>query len=445
MTVQAVPTVSVAGTTVGSDTLRAVEGLSLTWGRDSLLSHPTPARATVTLLDTSPARTFATRRDLIGQALYLGWSTGTATGRNFAGRVTDVQIARRDDLGGLLITLDATSLEVDAANYTVPAGTAWPGEAFSVRRDRIMGLFPAGLFAGAQLPNEWNPYTAAQVDAGGADGLSLLRQLLDSCGRALIFNPATGGFDYGRRRYLPLDGNLGRHAVGLELLSGAWQPTCFPVAGSALDAPELTMGDLAVGQQNRLTRVEVGYLDSANGWSNTTAAGAVTTTPGEAVIGRRTLTVDTLHAGAGAAGNVLGEWVSLVSAEGSLPHLEPVTFSTARSPFVGDGQAATILSGSETPTWLILRGSWLPQAGVPPTVGIIGGTVSYSGRDWSATLRLGPAVNLPAYNGQVPGLRARYAATDDTVRLRDMYPVLTLADLDHITVGAGYTAATMPT
>lgn len=455
MTVEAVPTLQVAELTVatglvagGRPALVAVNSLSLSWGRGTVLEQTTPARARVTVLDTSPGRVFACRRDLIGQVMRLGWSAPGSTGTNFRGRITDMTMDRYESPDGsrvgIAVTLDASSIEVDAANYLQQAaGALWPAESFTARLARIVSHLPVGLVTAAEVHPGWATYTAAQIDVFDVDLLSLLRRLFDSTARPLIYDPGADKFTYGLRRFIAAGAAGGDvlHSAMLALAGGKWAATCSPVGGSWLDARRFGYdGSIVADVASRLTRVQVGYLDVAAGYASATSEVQLATSPGEETTGRRALTVDTMHANAAGAADCAAEWASLALSEAALPRLEPVTFATARTPFADAAEVALLLAGVESSTWRFLRRSWLPEVGVPPLVGIIGGTIGYAAGQWTVQAQLAGAVN----QNFPPGLMPAYAATDNTVRLVDLDDSLTVGDCAHVSIGAGYTAATMP-
>lgn len=454
MTVDAVPTVAVAELTVATGLaagqrppLVAVDGLSISWGRGGVLDQTTPARARVTLLDTAGGRPFASRRDLIGQIMRLGWTAPGSSGTNFRGRITDVTLDRYTSPDGsrvgTLVTLEASSIEVDAANYVQDAaGSLWPAESFSARLARILSHMP-GLFTGAAIHPAWTTYTAGQLDVLDDDCLSLLRTLYDSTARPMIYNPNTNSLTYGLRRFIAAGaagGNINFSSM-LALSGGKWSATCSPVGGSWLDARRFGYdGPATSGVQAKLTRVEAGYLDASAGYAAATYALTMATTPDEGTIGRRVLTVDTVHSTAAGAADCAGEWASLAQTEALVPRIDPVTFDTARTPFADVDELELLLSGAESTTWRFLRRSWLPEVGITALVGIIGGTIGYRGGEWTVTAQLAPAIN----GNYPPGLLGGYSASSTAVTAADVDESVTFGDCAHIHIGAGYTASTMP-
>lgn len=452
MTVTATPAVTVAGQTIaaaapgGLPPLVAVDALSVTWGRASLLEQPTPARAALTVLDTSPGRPFA-RSSLVGQPVVIGW-TGSdgSSGVSFRGRITDAPVRRYVSAGqtvsGAVVELTCSSLEVDLANYKVPAASAvWPAETFAARLARILALLPAGLLVGATLHPNWTGYSAGQLDASGADVLALLRKLYDSTARALVYDPAANAFTYAPRHFIAagaaggsnfITGRLARQSSGLWAADAA----AVPMGGSWLDATELGYdGEAARNVEQMVTQVDLQWL---NGAASATSSLPVVQGIDEGTLGRRTLSVDTMHATAAGAADCLAEWASLVYSEGSVPRLEPVTYATARAPFRDGTVRANLLAGCEQAPWWFVRGSWLPEAGVSPVVAFSGSTITYRGGQWSIALQ--PAATWNANNPDAGhGVTAgTVAAAGTVVRLVDCDPSLTVGDLGYVQSGAGF-------
>lgn len=450
MTVTAAPTVTVAGqvVTVAAPgvlpSLVAVDALSVTWGRSSLLDHPTPARAALTVLDTSPGHTFAASK-LIGQPVVIGWSgSDAATGTVFRGRITDAAVRRYTGqaVSGALVQLNASSLEVDLANYVLPDGTApWPAESFTARLARIMALLPAGLMTGATLHPNWTTYTAGQLDPSSTDVLTLLRKLYDSTVRPLVYDPAANALTWGPRRFVAAGAAGGNQSFSAALVQsgGLWAADASPLAGSWLDAHDLGYaGEATAEQQQMVTRVEVGWI---NGTAAATAAQAVFQPLGEDVVGRRVLSVESMHGSTGGATDCATEWASLVTGEGAMRRVDPLTYSTARTPFRDAATRAALLAGCEKANWWFLRRSWLPGVGSTALYGFTAGTITYRDGQWTAALQPAPARNA----NNTPGLRPRYAvAPGTTCRARDLDPSVTFGDCAWVQVGAGYTTTTQP-
>jgi hypothetical protein len=189
--------------------------------------------------------------------------------------------------------------------------------------------------------------------------------------------------------------------------------------------------------------VEVGWFDEFDNWEARTA-GAYVGPAAETDWGRRTLSRDTVHGSSTGAGDLLNLLASVATAEATLPALDPVEYSTARRPFASGAAAAVHLVGGETTfTWFFLRGSWLPQVGVSPLVGVIGGSIRYGGGEWTAGLQLAPAFNA----NTPPPLTLRglaHPGLSPAPTLADLDESLTLGDLRHVSLGYGFTADTQP-
>lgn len=442
MSLDATPTVTVAGTAVGlsaasSGTLVGIEALSIPWGRSTVLDQPTPARLSLRLLDRSTGGAFARRADLIGQVVTVGWAgSDGGSGTSFRGRVTDVELTpltRRDPAGMLrrMLAVDvaATSLELDAANYTVPEQTPpWPTEDLASRAARIAALFPAGLFAAVELDPAWSdvPPSAATVDVSGKSALDLLRQLANSTARPLVYDPTRNALTYCARRKF-----TAAHATRLEAVpayGGLRAATCSPVGGVWLPAARLVPGGPAArGLASRLTRVEVRYYDNVN--AEATAAYAIPTDPPEAVGGRRTLSVDSVLTGATpsrVSGTLAGEWGSIASNEALQPTAPPLSWRSADGWWDTTGQRALMLAGCEQPTPVFVQGSEIPEVGASPLVGFVGGVIAYGAGDW--TVQLHPVGTFPQ---PAPGLTAA-SFTSTGLRPVDLHRSVSFADCPYI-------------
>ena len=461
MSVQATPTLTVDGQLIAGDDvtaeLAAVEALRLTWGRSSLLEAPTPATAAVTLLDRSPGAGFARRTDLRGRPVTLGWSTGTAAGINFRGRITDLDARPRHRSGGFLASLSTSSVEVDAANVTA-AGTSWLAETFSQRLLRLRGLRPSWLFTGgitmptrgdvgltdvADPSKDFGDYIAAAAVLGdGDDLLSLLRSYLTSVYPVpLVYDPQVDALTYAPPRRHTLNnvagGALTAALVPSPARGGRYVTAPLAQVGIDLDAGLLPYdGSLTQPMESAPTRVEVTYVD---GGQDTVVTVPVGDPADEDRLGRRVLAVDSIHTQPEKAVQLAVQWARL-AAEASVPTLEPITYDSARAGgFDSDTHAAVLLAGRETGAEVFLGRSWLPALGVRPQVGVIGGVLTYAGGEWSLQLTTAPVATTTTADP----LRFRYAATP-AVRMRDIDRSVTGADLAFVQIGAGFTTATQP-
>lgn len=472
MTVHPVPTLTVAGVSVATGPaadgsappLRAIDKLRVPWGRRSLLDQPTPATCTVSVLDTSTGATFARRTDLKGQPVVIGWTVpGGSSGVTFRGRVTDVAVLPRSaGKPGFRVTLSCSSREVDAANYTAPEGTSWPAETMSARLARIVALLPAGYFPGGiQMPDrnsvgltdvadptkDFADYPAAAASVGGQDVLSLLRELWRSLYPVpLLYDPDTDGLLFIRSRLHAFDGNVGGTIVGQLVPSpaagGRYVVTPYTYLSLSLDSQLVPLaGPLSQPLEAGLTRVEVKYTNPTTGQA-ATAAASVTGAPAETVSGRRTLSVDSILADAGLAGQLAAQWAR-IAGQVALPALaDPITYRPTKSGgFADENAAAVLLAGRERPAEVYLGRSWVTRLGVRPLFGLIGGVITYAGGEWELQCQTAPVtvdapLATPIHNGT--------AAANRIIKVTDIDRSVAVEDLRHVHIGAGYSYSTQP-
>jgi hypothetical protein len=457
----AVGATQVIGAGVTPTTLVAVDSLRITWGRGSVLEQTTPATAAFTVRDTSPGATFARRTDLIGTEVVLGWevTSPAASATSFRGRVTDVQVRPRPQ-GGFYVDLAASSLEVDLANYTVAEGTVWPAETIAARRTRIAGLLPAFSFTGGiTLPlraaiggmpagPELDTYTAAQVDVGGRDLLSLLRELfVSTSAQPVVYAPGINGFLAAPRRQYGVDASRGfvMSAMLTPSADRAGRYVAAGLTGLHLDGQKLAYaGNIEQAIDSRLTRIEVAYLDSSvtPAYDPRTVTFDTVDTPNEGSLGRRTLSVSSIHATSAGALTLATAYSILVHTESRAPRLGAVGFSTAREPFPDTAHAQALLGGYEQSSTLFLGRTWLTRLGQRPLVGILGSTITYADGEWTVDLTPSPVIINPASPSTWAPLPVNKLASSTAVHLADLDPSVTVGDLGFLDVGAGFTTST---
>lgn len=433
---------SIASRTIPGDPDSGLEPslLRIKWGRSSLLSRPTPATATLVLIDTAAGFPFASRTDLLGQPVLLGYTgadVGTVT--NFRGRVTDVDVepVRFGGRRAMRVELSCSSREVDAAQYLTPKGTTFPAENFAARLDRVLSYLPSGYFrggvtmptradvnTGGSVATEYALMPAASLDQSNQDVLTMLRVLWDSIYPApLVYDPQTDGFTFAARRV---------RSGGTAALAGT--PAGYlpaPVAaGAGLSLPDDALeysGVAASGLDQRLTRVEVQYRDAANANAQATTVAGTSDAALEETVGRRSLSVDTLHNNAGYAANLATAWASIADLEGRTRRLGDVTYSTKRSGgFENYLVALLLLAGRETSDALFVRGSWLPAVAARPLVGVLGGVLTYTQGEWS--VQFTPAPVAPADTAHA----LRIAEAPAGMKLADLSPVTTFGDVGYV-------------
>lgn len=434
--------------------LVAVDRLKIKWGRTGLLSRPIPSTASVVLLDTSVGFAFASRTDLLGQPVQLGYDGDGVTGTNFRGRITDVDVRPTTIRAGsairraMRVELAASSREVDAAQYLVPKGVTFPAESFADRLDRIMSYAPSGYFrggvrmptradvnTGGTVPTEYSAMTAAPLDQGGLDVLGMLRTLWDSIYPVpLVYDPTTDGFTFAvRRAFWGGTAELNRFDVdGSTIIP--YIPVPAPgVVELSMTADEFDYdGVAATGIDQRLTRVEVTFRDAANAYAQTTTTIGTSDAAQEESIGRRSLPVDSVHANAGYAANLAGAWADVANLEGRTRRIGDLTFDTRRNGGFGNTrQASLFLACHETSDAVFARGSWVSAVGTRPLFGVLGGTLAYADGDWEAQFTPAPVASA---DGAI-ALRIIDAPTGvGAVKLADLDPTTTFGDLAYVDV-----------
>jgi hypothetical protein len=471
VTATCTPTLSVAGLNVpaaAGGALVGIEEMTIGWGRSSVLSAPTPATATLVVLDTSADASFARRTDLLGQPVLLSWATpadATAGGYNFRGRITDVDVSWLPGVG-MRVALACSSKLADCGNYTVPKGTTFPVESLSARGARILSYLPAGFFAGGlTLPTLAAAHYAGQYtdvtdlparqanaqDVSGADVLSLLRQLFASAYPApMVYDPKVDALSWAPERNVPYQQYSGT-SPSVRLMAdpaagGKFSPVPESIGNAAqggVGVPATALaydGEASQPIDSRITRVEVTYRASAT-TTGTVAAATVNEGPLEASIGRRTLTVDAILSASGIATDLAAAYASWCQNEGRFPRIGPLVYRTSGGAFDSVALASLLLAGTEKPAQLFVRGSWLTRLQIRPLFGVIGGSISYADGEWSIGVTPAPVtVETPT-----DPLKIVYSAKASLgVKLADLDPALTFGDLRFVDIGAGFTYATQP-
>lgn len=448
-----------------SASLVAVDGFSITWGRGTVLEAPAPSTAQVRILDRQTGYPFASRTDLVGLPLLLGYKpTAPTLTYNFRGRITDADVEPHP-LGGFVVTLQATSIELDLGNVTVGKGlSGWPAESATVRLGRLtsamsgLGLLrsvnpavlPTALDAGidrADPTKDLPDYTVAPVNAGGVDMLTLFRELYASTSALpMVYNPDLSQLTFAPRRifgFNPLGNAFSAQLVATAARGGKYAIEALGGIGLDGGASLLGPGQLVMPLDSKVTRVEVTYLNAAasTAYSQATAATSVAGAS-EATSGRRTLSVSTIQTSTSIAQQLAYNYADLAASEGAGRRLDNLSY---RSELNGGGfdsaaVADALLSGYERGTTIFLQRSWLPRLGARPMTSIVGGKITYSGGQWS--LELTPSrvsVSAPWAAASIPSYFAR-----STVKAANLDASVTFADAAFVDVGGGYTTSTQP-
>lgn len=481
-----VPVVSIAGADIASgaagpdDSLMVVDGLSITWGRDDVLDQPTPSTGRLTLFDAT--RTWATTADRRGQRVTVRYEgtdplEGPRSAVFFRGRIgAPITVSRRtvvhpvtgEKITGSLVDMPLVSVLVEPANITPTID--WPAESLGTRLDRIIvdlqtkGYMVYGSFS---MRSYWSTPTVAPVAA--KDQVSLLEHLMavyDSSGMdRMIYVPDTDSIrPLVRRDYVTQRGLAGlwwdatdparaRHGQGVYVRSMAAAPADgFAGDPAYLDAHALEYdpGD-GLTMPSRITRVSITHPDqaAATPYSNVTAEQKVTSlTVGggainEELFGVRSAHVDSLVAWNNYADTALSDLAELVRKEGSAWVLQPLVWTTRKTGgFETAAQARALLSGCQTDTLLFLQRSWLPQYGVRPVYGVMGGTIAYSQAGWDLEFSVAPVTTSQPQHAITweeidDGSSTYQVEWWDDDHPRGMHESLTFEDLGYCATGLG--------
>lgn len=396
-----------------------LDDLRVEWGTSEPLTQPEPSTAQLELIDFS--RTWATRQDVIGWPVVLGYEyasgvTGDwAAGTFFRGRISDVDVStvrvRRPDgthQRAVKLALKCTSLETDLGNVR-PSEALWPAEPITARVARVAGYCRRVASTVLARVSDWGTAQAAANDQVSSSSIrDLLVQLYNSTGGdRLVYRPAlpaSSGLPTGLGVYE----NLGRRVSSARTMArlyyggathprvgqGAWvgptdrgrltyQTQADVTTPLYLDAAVLQYDDgLSRNMASRITRVAVTSKDSA-------AADAARTStriaPGldEGVLGQRALTLDSLHNWNAWADLNAEDLLAMATQEGSQWRPGRLRWDVKRSGgFELVAQGYALLLGHMSGYQFFLSRSELAELGVRPVVSVIGGVIAYRRGGW---------------------------------------------------------------
>lgn len=458
-TIQPVPTVQLAGQPVASGpsadgswpTLMVVDGVSVTWGRDNVLNHPSSPTARVTIFD--PTSTWAAAVQLVGLEVTVTWTVGTESRVCFRGRVSVVALTRKTVRGpdgqpvtGALVTLSCASLLTDLGNRK--QGIVWPPETAAARRDRTAALL-AGPVSSVTIRPGWEAAPLAVSGQGGRTGLDVLDALYDSTGGdRWSWDPHTRAVDYIARRQFPAGAaglyrdpavRSGVYVASLPSQRDAASPVRPPlfIDAAAVEYSGSVTRDLA----SQLTRVELSWQDPGTG----SAATIYRVFPGvvESQVGYRAATLTTDLTAASWAELAADGVVSVATGEATGWQLGRLTWDTGRTGgFQTMDQVRLLLSGCELDGVYFLGGSWLPQLGVRPVFGVMGGTLTYRNSAWSVAWTNAPiapagAAERPITWDEIDAGQFGERITWDEDSPLGLHESVTFDDLAHVTYGLG--------
>lgn len=437
-----------------------VDGLSVTWGRDDVMTQPDPATGRLTIFD--PAGTWATSLDLRGQLILLSW-TGTVPGTGpvrqtfFRGRVgSPVKVRRKtvvapsgEVVHGSLVELPLVSILVDLANVTPLE--AWPAETMEARRARIAAA-AAGVLTGVTLRDYWKSPGAAPVAV--ADQVSLYEHLVnlyDSAGAdRMTYRPHSNDVTYvARRDYWT---SRGHGALWWDVTADGTPRSNQGVYARAtgnnatfgyLDATHLEYDPAdGITQPPRLTSVRLTHRDSGTAFADRTITRAVDGTD-PVRDGIRMVSLDSIVTWNNYADVALNDLEDLAQKEAAAWRLEPLIWRTRLSGGFHDyTQALRLLGGYEVEPLMFLQRSWLPVYGLRPVFGVMGQTITYRDRGWELAIELAPITTTLAQHAitfeEMDDGSADYQIQWwDGDHPRGMHESLTFEDLGWVARGLG--------
>lgn len=467
---QFTPFVTLAGVDLASSLADtdpiALDDLAVTWGRSEPLDQPTPATATVRLLDRTGR--WATGRDLIGQPLLLGWDyalPGFTTTRTvfFRGRVTGVDLQPRSEsnaAGGLLLTLAASSVLTDLANL-VPFAD-WPEETVAARAARLAAL-AAGPVSSVTVRTFWQTPNAVPVAAADQPSvLDSLTGLYSSTGpdRMTYFPDDRRIFFLNRRAY-----------AGRSLALLTWHPSGDPqphsrentgayiittgvpatenglsATGHWVDAAAIEYGNtMSKSIGNRITRIEVAHKDAGAAFADRVETSLVPGTD-EVSQGVRATRLDSVIGWNNFAQTSASDLAAMMGAEGAGWSIGTLTVRADAAGGFDYVQQATqlLLAGAEQPHMFFLQRSWFATVGIRPVFGIIGGTIRYAG-GWQVDMDLLPAAtgdpqHAIAWDEIDDGSATYQLEWHDAEHPRGLHESVTYEDIGFVGRGLGMTA-----
>lgn len=480
-----VPIVQVSGFDVASgpggvNTLLAVDGLSVTWGREELLDQPDPGGAHLVLFD--PSRTWATSVDRRGAPVTIRYSGVDEAGVTrsavfFRGRIGGSPIVTpktvRDPITGQvvhgsLVELELLGRPVDFGNITPTSN--WPEETLGQRFDRVVAhvqnranLLQSG---GVMRPFWRDPKVAPVAPKDQRTILDWLYAVFDSCGQdRMTYQPGPDSIvylvrkDFGAFRGLasldwqPNAGpDLSRYRQGAYIATTSNLVPAGVNGGAAgalyLDGAELEYdaGSAGITVPEKISTVVLNHQDSLSTpttWADRTVELAVAGVS-EVLTGVRTASVDSLVGWNSYADVAASDLARLVREEGStwVP-TDALRFTTRKSGgFASVDQAAHLLAGHETNAVFFLQRSFVSHYEVRPIYGVMGGTIAYEREGWDLELVASPIVTYwPQHSISWEEIDAGTAPYElqwwDEDHQRGLHDSVTCEDLAFVSTGLG--------
>lgn len=453
-----------------------VDGLSVSWGRSSVMDQPDPATATLTCFDPTAAWPLTT--DLRGQLVTLSWlfdGPGYLPSAFFVGRITGAKLTRKTvvkedgtKVHGLLIALTAASILNDLANR-IPA-ESWPDEDMGSRRARIASYAANVCTGGVVIRNYWATPHVAPVDI--SEQVSILDHLMslyESSGPdRMTFIPwqqlsmFVGRRDYpGIRTLAALHWNVAGEGTARDGRGAYAWTIAFPSAENGMSTTNLYLDGAAIEYPDNssltkdvtamITRVDVSHPDAANANQTrveTALVSSVNPAVDELSVGVRTARLDSSVNWNAFAAQAASDLAYMAAREAAGWRPDPITIRTKSSTFYGfdSFQLAgyALVGGEVASTWFIQR-SWFAQLGIRPIFAIIGGAIRYQSGEWIVDAELAPVNTLPAKQHAISWSEIDDGSSTyelqwwDDDNPRGLHESLTYEDIGFVGMGLGMT------
>ena len=463
------PTVQINGVTLAGSwdgsSRAALDSATLVWGRSDLLGQPDPTKATLDLID--PDGLWGTDPAVYGQSLTITTSLGIM----FRGNIDTITMApvvvfnpvAHREQRVWRVTLDAIDPTAEAGKL-IPLGKGvpstetannkafavvrnganeWPEEWYAQRLADLGALgTTAGLISGLENAAPYSDHLMRMRTM--ADGMSLL-DLIRECYRVngvqhVNYNPTTRGIERGTLApatglLLYLDGATMRvrpltgHAIPAQLIEHTTDGEISSTLSENVATVRLLHGSYGTNTSATINGVDMNALEDKDDTTtvavpNTPANGARNVLEVESGLKSltRTITQDARPAAlATAFAAIVGQL------NGKIP-APPVRFDIERFNY-GAAAEAVLMATRDLPVPLYLSGAiYNALANFGPMFQLIGGTLTYA-QGWTLDAILAPTVTARET------LLVAALVTLPNPTLADYDPIITLADLGHVTQG----------
>lgn len=383
-----------------------LDGMKFTWGRSDYLAHPDPGTLQFTMKDPS---TYWIQRMRDGQVIGKMVTINTKNDGGFSewfmfrGRISGITIepGPKHPKTGVprfyLIHLTCADKLGDLGNIKFPAGTVFPAETSLNRAIRIKN---ACLSVSGIGDFFFNPGTVTwpmgPEDVSGRTALDVVRQFYGSFGDTMSYVASENNVRNMRRKrrdtvYLfqkgptggPEDHILVPAAQGYTQTAETSPDVNTPYKGMPLSGGVVT-GDtdiLTINPNADINRVEVTYPDSTVSYADVTYS---LSNGDPDLAGRRLITNDSMITQTSYITTQTAPYIlDRATQEGAAPQHSLIMYDTKATGYGFDSirGARLLVEASERMTQFFLYGSpWtVMNESLPPSMGLIGGTMIYTG------------------------------------------------------------------